>query len=128
MKTVRQLFYLMSLIHLTAMIAWAGPEKNTVQYSEDGINFEVMAALEDIPPAGGAYIQDKFDDNGDGKGFTWGLCHYGRTDWNFLLRFDCDLQRESRKQLDWSNFKYYSMVREVIFDPEKFNVPREALR
>jgi hypothetical protein len=37
-----------------AIVDWAGPEKDTVQYSEDGVNFYVVASLEDIPPAGGA--------------------------------------------------------------------------
>ena len=112
---------------IAAIIDWAGPEKGTVQYSEDGINFEVMTSLEDIPPAGGAFIPDKFADNKDGQGFTWGLCHYGRTDWTFLVRFDCDLKRDVEKQLDWSQFPHYSTIRDVMQNPEKFAVPREAL-
>ena len=86
---------------VAAIIDWAGPEKGTIQYSKDGVNFEIVASLEDMPPAGGAYIPDKFKDPANGQGFTWGLCHYGRTDWNFLLRFDCDLSRDSAKKLNW---------------------------
>ena len=113
---------------IAAMVDWAGPEKGTVQYTEDGVNFEVMASLEDIPPAGGAYIPDKFDDPDDGQGFRWGLCHYGRSDWNFLVRFDCDLMKGMEKKLTFNYFPHYSTVRDVMRDPGRFNVPPEALR
>jgi len=112
---------------VAAMVDWAGPEKGTIQYSEDGVNFEVVASLEDIPPAGGAYIPDKFTDTKDGQGFSWGLCHYGRSDWNFLVRFDCDLERGQEKQLAWSYFQHYSTIRDVMVNPERFNVPPKAL-
>ena len=75
-----------------------------------------------------AYIADKFSDPADGQGFNWGLCHYGMSDWNFLLRFECDLHRQSKKQLDWSQFRHYSTVRDVMIDPERFGVSTEALR
>ena len=113
---------------IAAIVDWAGLEKDTVQYSEDGVNFDVVASLEDIPPAGGAYISDKFDDPENGQGFTWGLCHYGMSDWNFLLRFECDLHRDSEKQLQWKYFRHYSTVRDVMVDPDRFGVPPKALR
>lgn len=113
---------------IAAIVDWAGPEKGTVQYSEDGINFEIVTTLEDIPPAGGAYIADKFLDTGDGQGFSWGLCHYGRSDWTFLVRFDCDLTREGEKDLSWEHFPHYSTIRDVMLDPDRFHVPAEALR
>ncbi|MHC4993825.1 MAG: glycoside hydrolase family 117 protein [Planctomycetota bacterium] len=112
---------------IAAMVDWAGPEKQTVQYSEDGVNFEVLATLEDVPPAGGAYTADKFDDPADGQGFTWGLAHYGRSDWTFLVRFECDLHRDSVKDLEWNTFPHYSTIRDVMRDPDRFNVPRDAL-
>lgn len=112
---------------VAAIADWAGPEKGSIQYSEDGINFEVKTILEDIPPAGGAYIADKFDDPENGQGFTWGMCHYGRSNWNFLLRFDCELKQGVEKDLNWSHFPHYSTVRDVMLDPERFNLPREAL-
>lgn len=113
---------------VAAIVDWAGPEKDTVQYSEDGVNFEVVASIEDIPPAGGAFIPDEFDDPEDGQGFTWGLCHYGRADWNFLLRFGCDLKQGCEKKLDWEYFSHYSTVRDVMLDPKRFGVPAEKLR
>ena len=113
---------------IAAIVDWAGPEKDTVQYSSDGVNFEVMASLEDIPPAGGAYIADKFDDPKNGQGFSWGLCHYGRSDWNFLLRFDCDMKQGMEKKLQFQYFLHYSTVRDVMVDPERFGVPRQSLK
>ena len=112
---------------IAAIVDWAGPEKATVQYTEDGINFEVMASLEDVPPAGGAYIPDKFDDPKDGQGFTWGLAHYGRSDWTFLVRFDTKMQQGMNKDFSWSRFPHYSTIRDVMHDPDRFGVPREAL-
>ena len=113
---------------IAAIVDWAGPEKGTVQYSENGIDFEVVTALEDIPPAGGAYIADKFLDTKNGQGFDWGLCHYGRSDWTFLVRFDCDLKRDSKKQLNWNQFRHYSTIRDVMLDPERFGVTNEKLQ
>ena len=113
---------------IAAVVDWAGPEKGTVQYSENGIDFEVVTALEDIPPAGGAYIADKFLDTKNGQGFDWGLCHYGRSDWTFLVRFDCDLKRDSKKQLNWNQFRHYSTIRDVMLDPERFGVTNEKLQ
>jgi hypothetical protein len=110
-----------------AIVDWAGPEKATVQYTEDGVNFEVVASLEDVPPAGGAYIPDKFDDPADGQGFTWGLAHYGRSDWTFLVRFDTEMQQGVQKDFGWGRFPHYSTIRDVMLDPGRFGVPREAL-
>ncbi len=112
---------------VASLVDWAGPEKGTVQYTEDGVNFEVMTALEDIPPAGGAYIADKFDDPEDGQGFTWGICHYGMSDWNFLLRFDCDMKQGVQKKISWNYFQHYSTVRDVMADPGRFQLPVDAL-
>jgi hypothetical protein len=112
---------------IAAIVDWAGPEKGTVQYSEDGENFYVKASLEDIPPAGGAYIADKFDDPENGLGFNWGLAHYGRSDWTFLVRFDCDLKQGNKKKLDWKQFPHYLVIRDVMRDPEVFGVAPGAL-
>jgi len=112
---------------MAAIIDWAGPEKSTIQYSEDGINFEVATILEDIPPAGGAFIPDKFLDNGNGQGFSWGLAHYGASDYAFLVGFECDLEVGKEKDLGWHNYKHYSAIRDVLKWPEKFGIPKESL-
>jgi hypothetical protein len=84
---------------VAAIVTTDGAEKNTVQYAPDGLNFEVKSHIQMPPRAGGPFCPDLFDDNGDGWGITWGLCHihphgsggYGGL---FLARFDCDLSRD----------------------------------
>ncbi|TLX74304.1 glycoside hydrolase [Labilibacter sediminis] len=77
-----------------------GPEKNTVQFSPDGINFDVVSHIQMVPVSPGPFIPDAFSSNGKGKGFTWGLCHInakggGGQNYCFLARFDCDLSTEA---------------------------------
>jgi len=91
---------------IAAIVSIDGPEKNTIQYAEDGLNFNMMAAVTVPPIAPGPYVADAFLDGGDGKGITWGLSHvnlsiidpsnYRRIveQQSFLIRFDCDLHRD----------------------------------
>lgn len=74
-----------------ALINRDGPEANTVQYAEDGINFEIMSVTQLTPQAGGAYIPE--DGNGHPlDGLRWGLCHVDEKggDWNYIYRFDTE--------------------------------------
>ncbi len=82
---------------IAALVSRHGLEHNTIQYAADGINFEVAAISALFPIAPGAYIPDAFTDTGDGRGITWGLCHFrnirldeGKSH-SILARFDCDL-------------------------------------
>lgn len=70
-----------------------GPEKNSLQYAEDGLNFAPKAHGLDTPRAAGVYRADNFidTDNQQGPGITWGLFHARRDRWHYLMRFDCDL-------------------------------------
>jgi len=80
---------------IVSLIIKDGPEKNTVQYAPDGLNFEVKASIVQPPVAAGPFCPDAFAGNGDGRGITWGLCHIvGFGGPGFLLRFDCDLHRD----------------------------------
>jgi len=82
---------------IAALTIRDGNEHNTVQFSEDGVNFEIAAITSLMPIAPGPYVPDAFTDTGDGRGITWGLCHF----WNIgksegkshsiFARFDCDL-------------------------------------
>ena len=52
-----------------------------------------------MPIASGPYVPDAFEDTDNGKGITWGLCHFttaGTRDGHhsILARFDCDLSLE----------------------------------
>ncbi|MGB2128978.1 MAG: glycoside hydrolase family 117 protein [Flavicella sp.] len=91
---------------IAATVSIDGPEKNTVQFSKDGIHFEVASHIQMVPVSPGPFIPDAFNSNGDAKGFTWGLCHInaqggGGSNYCFLARFDCDLST----QVDVKAFK-----------------------
>lgn len=69
-----------------------GPEAKTVQWSPDGINFELMSTVKNTPEALGLYRSDEHDKS-PAEGVRWGLCHkYGdgpsRESWNYMQRFD----------------------------------------
>lgn len=84
---------------IAAIVSLDGPEKNTVQYAPDGLNFEMKSILQVPPIAPGPFVPDAFSDNGNGRGITWGLCHInpdggGSAKSSMLARFDCDLSRD----------------------------------
>ncbi|MEM6964867.1 MAG: family 43 glycosylhydrolase, partial [Bacteroidota bacterium] len=84
---------------IAAIVIRDGNEHFTVQYAEDGVNFEVASHVELTPIAAGPYIPDAFTNTSSGKGITWGLSHLTNvTNWDenhaILLRFDCDLSLE----------------------------------
>lgn len=76
-----------------------GNEHNTIQWAPDGINFEVASSVSLMPIAPGPYVPDAFTDTKDGRGITWGLCHFTtpgtkKTKHSILARFDCDLSQD----------------------------------
>lgn len=95
---------------IATILTFDGPEKNTIQYAEDGIHFEIKSIIQCPPIAGGPFCPDVFADNGNGKGITWGLCHISNNKIkpnsrrkiveksSFLARFDCDLHRDINRQ------------------------------
>lgn len=81
---------------IAALVSLNGPEMGTIQWSPDGLNFEIAVITQLFPIAPGPYIPDAFADNGDARGITWGLNHLnvkgGGGDMSCILaRFDCDL-------------------------------------
>lgn len=84
---------------IAALVIKDGNEHNTIQYAEDGVNFELAAITALMPIAGGPFVADAFTNTKYGKGITWGICHdtyAGDNNENFsvLMRFDCDLSLE----------------------------------
>jgi hypothetical protein len=80
-----------------------GNEHNTIQYAPDGINFRVASSVSLMPIAPGPYIPDAFTGSGNGRGITWGLCHFTtagtkKTKHSILARFDCDLSLDYHNQ------------------------------
>ncbi len=69
-----------------------GPERGTIQYAEDGLNFEMMGSATNVPDALGIFRPDSLGDNPK-HGVQWGLAHELRWDqvqggWMYLKRFD----------------------------------------
>ena len=65
----------------------AGPR--TVYYAADGVHFEPRNAVKNPPAAPGAWRSDDFENNAEGKGLEWGICHAKKGRDLFLMRFDC---------------------------------------
>ncbi|MCY3782137.1 MAG: family 43 glycosylhydrolase [Chloroflexi bacterium] len=87
---------------IVAITSLEGPEKNTVQFAPDGLNFEVVGKVSVPPVAAGPYLPDAFESNGDGRGVTWGLAHIqhdkdGALPNGYLVRFDCNLNRDVQR-------------------------------
>ncbi len=84
---------------IAALVHGDGNEHNTVQFAEDGVNFEIASIVALMPIAGGPFIADAFTDTQDGRGITWGISHFTNyTNWSqnhaILMRFDCDLSQD----------------------------------
>lgn len=81
---------------VAALVIKDGNERETMQYSPDGVNFEIASSLSLTPIAAGPYVPDAFTDTENGRGFTWGLSHFtnagsGKKRYSIIARFDCDL-------------------------------------
>lgn len=82
---------------VATMITANGPEKNTIQWAKDGVNFEVKANIVLPPDAAGLFCPDKYDNTTNGKGFSWGMAHIAQSKskpWAYLIGFKCDLSQE----------------------------------
>lgn len=77
---------------LAALLTTDGMERNTIQYTTDGVNFEIMAGVKDpAPHAAGPYRTPDHDER-PLKGLEWGLCHAEKDGWNYLRRYEIDEQ------------------------------------
>ena len=73
---------------VAALIITDGPERNTFQWSPDGINFEIMGHIKWGPPAAGL-LADADHDQGLQTTMQWGLTHeYVSYDWQYIKRFE----------------------------------------
>ena len=81
---------------MAALAIKDGNERSTMQYAEDGVNFEIASVVSLPPIAAAPFTPDAFADTKDGRGITWGLCHFinagtrGKRH-SIMARFDCDL-------------------------------------
>ena len=71
---------------VAALLTTDGPEKNTIQHAEDGINFEIVAVLKRTPAAIG--LNRSLDSEREPlAALEWGLCHQYRGGWQYIRRF-----------------------------------------
>jgi len=75
---------------MAALLSTDGVEKNTVQFAEDGENFEIKAVIKGCPEAAGPFRMDPLKAQSPLDGMTWGLCHEIFSDWGYIKRFDID--------------------------------------
>lgn len=73
-----------------------GPEKNTIQFAEDGVNFEIKGRTSNVGEALGIAAVKGPNGNHPGTGISWGLAH--KYNWgtvkgasNYLHRFDLNI-------------------------------------
>ena len=72
---------------IAAFLRTDGVEKNTLQFAEDGINFEIKSVIKAGPEASGPFrndepTQDPLD------GMRWGLSHNVFEGYGYIVRFD----------------------------------------
>ena len=77
---------------ITALLTTDGPEKNTIQYAPDGINFEIVAVLKGAPEALGLF-RCPDPDVSPLEGIRWGLCHVYKDNWQYIRRFESYVPR-----------------------------------
>ncbi|SMP42134.1 Glycosyl hydrolases family 43 [Neorhodopirellula lusitana] len=87
---------------IAALAIKDGNERDTIQYADDGVNFRIASVVSLPPIAAGPFTPDAFTNSGNGRGITWGLCHFTNAGTpgkghSILARFDCDLS------LDWDD-------------------------
>ena len=72
---------------IASLITTDGPERNTVQWASDGINFEIMGAVKGAPHAIGLNRSADIEKNPT-EILRWGLTHeYKSWDWQYIRRF-----------------------------------------
>ena len=74
---------------IAAFLRTDGVEKNTLQFAEDGINFEIMSVIKGGPEASGPFRNDE-DIEDPLDGMKWGLSHNVDCEWGYIVRFDID--------------------------------------
>ena len=74
---------------MAALVTSDGMEKNTIQYAEDGINFEIVASVgrwEGIPHAAGPFRLNPEDNKKPLDGIGWGLSMVS-SKYDYIVRF-----------------------------------------
>lgn len=96
---------------ILAICGHDGPEKDTIQYAPDGLNFDVVSHVMLPPLAAGPFAPDSYSDTKDGKGILWGLSHIATEELkqgnSYIVRFDCNLRVDfERSGFRKTNIRY----------------------
>ncbi len=120
---------------IAALAIRHGNEHNTIQFAPDGINFEIASTVSLMPIAPGPYVPDAFTNTDNGRGITWGLCHFtGVGKHSILARFDCDLSQDhdapNMRQTEhwWPPEYYYKSGLGEAMRGEREQIAREDLK
>ncbi|MEP1445179.1 MAG: family 43 glycosylhydrolase [Paraglaciecola sp.] len=73
---------------IASLITTDGPEKNTIQFAPDGVNFDIKAHVKGAPEAIGLFREFK-ENTLPPPGIPWGLTHkYDASwNWNYICKF-----------------------------------------
>ena len=77
-------------------------ERNTIQFAEDGINFEIKSHIQWGPHAVGL-VRSLDTDKSPLEAMCWGLCHEYKGDWQYIKRFESYVPRAWQPKLHYSN-------------------------
>ncbi len=87
---------------MAAFLRTDGVEKNTLQFAEDGINFEIKSVIKGGPEASGPFRSPESFDN-PLEGMSWGLTHKWKNGWGYIERFDIN---ENQRKIYNKRAKY----------------------
>ncbi|MGI9544814.1 MAG: glycoside hydrolase family 117 protein [Cyclobacteriaceae bacterium] len=75
---------------IAAMLTSDGPENNTIQWSPDGINFEIKSHIggRTKPPHAAGIVRSLNTETDPLAALEWGLCFDRKEGWDYLKRFE----------------------------------------
>lgn len=91
-----------------ALITTDGPERNTIQWAPDGINFEIKSHIKSPPVALGIYRTGENEHLP--TGLNWGLAHEIHNKWNYITRYKV-LHRVDPKNSEDGNGKRFQELK-----------------
>lgn len=75
---------------VAALLTTDGPERNTIQWAADGLNFEIKAYIKGAPEALGLFRSCQQMEDHPLDGLRWGLCHRVDGQSGSMERFEVD--------------------------------------
>ena len=80
---------------MAAMLTSDGPENNTIQWSPDGINFEIKSHIggRSKPPHAAGLVRSLDSEKTPLGALEWGLCFDHKKGWDYIRRFDSYIKK-----------------------------------